>query len=149
MEEGVFQLSRDRQSGAKGGGPGQRRHPAGLRALPLHGQLGIRKLLLQEALGTGTAVQHRPAALLGAEELWNGRLRLHVIGVVGTHMKDWGVDGLSRGNFLEGFLALHGPTYVSSPTEQGGSLQSWHPAQNLAGWMVGRLAGHQDDPLDS
>ena len=41
----------------------------------------------------------------------NGRLRLHVIHVAGTRMKALGVDGLSRGDYLEGFLALQDPIF--------------------------------------
>ena len=36
----------------------------------------------------------------------NGRLRLHVTHVTGTRMKAVGVDGLSRGDYLEGLVSL-------------------------------------------
>ena len=35
----------------------------------------------------------------------SGLLRLHVIHVAGTRMKAWGVDGLSRGDTMEGLMA--------------------------------------------
>ena len=35
----------------------------------------------------------------------DGALILHVIYVAGTHMKAWGVDGLSRGDLLDGMMA--------------------------------------------
>ena len=42
-----------------------------------------------------------------------GGFKLHVIHVAGTRMKHWGVDGLSRGNTLEGLMAgRKGPAVV-------------------------------------
>ena len=43
------------------------------------------------------------------EAVHHGGLVLHVIHVAGTRMKDTGVDGLSRGNLLEGILKGEDP----------------------------------------
>ena len=70
----------------------------------------------------------------------SGRLILHVIHVAGTRMKDWGVDGLSRGDQLEGFLALHDPMtlvplWETAIVRAGSSqLRTW-----LEGWWGGWL----------
>ena len=70
----------------------------------------------------------------------SGRLILHVIHVAGTRMKDWGVDGLSRGDQLEGFLARHDqmtlvPLWESAIVRASGQLRTW-----LDGWWGGGLA---------
>ena len=35
----------------------------------------------------------------------DGGFKIHLIHVAGTRMKSWGIDGLSRGNLMEGMMA--------------------------------------------
>ena len=60
----------------------------------------------------------------------SGALKLHVIHIAGTRMKDWGVDGLSRGDLLEGMMAGKDPlSYI--PMHRGanerseGTVEEW------------------------
>ena len=39
----------------------------------------------------------------------DGDFRLHVIHMAGTRMKSWGIDGLSRGDLMEGMMAGKDP----------------------------------------
>ena len=38
-----------------------------------------------------------------------GGFKLHVIHVAGTRMKSWGIDGLSRGDLMEGMMTGKDP----------------------------------------
>ena len=56
--------------------------------------------------------------------------KLHVIHVAGTRMKSWGVDGLSRGDLMEGMMAGKDPLSfipLSEGADQraGGAVRSW------------------------
>ena len=53
----------------------------------------------------------------------DGCLQLHVIHVAGTQMKEWGVDGLSRGNLMEGMMARK-DTLSFIPLSKGASKRS-------------------------
>ena len=57
-------------------------------------------------------------------------LILHVIHVAGTHMKAWGVDGLSRDDILEGMMAGEDPLSfipLSEGANEGsqGRIEEW------------------------
>ena len=53
----------------------------------------------------------------------DGDLILHVINVAGTHMKAWGVYGLSRGDLLEGMMVgLDSLSFI--PLSEGSSERS-------------------------
>ena len=64
----------------------------------------------------------------------SGRLRLHVIHVAGTRMKEWGVDGLSRADYLDGFLA-HGDPMAMVPVGQCALTRS--DDHRLRTWVEG------------
>ena len=77
-------------------------------------------------------------------------LRLHVIHVAGTRMKALGVDGLSQGDYLEGFLALKDPMALVPLSKGAGTVQRGLPSDpSLVGCLVGRVAGHGANALDS
>lgn len=60
----------------------------------------------------------------------SGALKLHVIHIAGTRMKEWGVDGLSRGDLLEGMMAGNDPlSYIplhkDANERSEGSVEVW------------------------
>ncbi|KAL7527171.1 hypothetical protein ACHAXR_001836 [Thalassiosira sp. AJA248-18] len=54
----------------------------------------------------------------------DGGLILHVIHVAGTRMKSWGVDGLSRGDLLDGMMDGQDPLSFISLAEEGANERS-------------------------
>ena len=60
----------------------------------------------------------------------DGGLQLHVIHVAGTRMKEWGVDGLSRGDLMEGMMAGKDalsfiPLAKGANKRSGGAVRGW------------------------
>ena len=60
----------------------------------------------------------------------DGGLQLHVIHVAGTRMKAWGVDGLSRGDLMEGMMAGKDalsfiPLAEGANERSGGAVRGW------------------------
>jgi len=60
----------------------------------------------------------------------DGDLILHVIHVAGTRMKEWGVDGLSRGDLLEGMMSgldplLFIPLSEGANERSSGKVEDW------------------------
>ena len=74
----------------------------------------------------------------------NSHPRLHVTHVAGTRMKALGVDDLSRGDYLEGFLALHDPMALV-PLSKG--ALSRDGSQRLQAWLDGWWDGWQGTAL--
>jgi hypothetical protein len=60
----------------------------------------------------------------------NGGFKLHVIHVAGTRMKQWGIDGLSRGDRMEGMMAGKDPLSFIPLAEganerSAGAVKAW------------------------
>ena len=67
----------------------------------------------------------------------DGGLVLHVIHVAGTRMKDWGVDGLSRGDLLEGMLAGKDPLSFIPLSKGANERSEGRVAQWVKSWWRG------------
>ena len=60
----------------------------------------------------------------------NGGFKLHVVHVAGTRMKSWGIDGLSRGDLMEGMMAGADPlSFIpladGANTRSNGKVSAW------------------------
>ena len=63
-----------------------------------------------------------------------GDFKLRVIHVAGTRMKSWGIDGLSRGDLMEGMMAGKDPLSFIPPAKGANQRSSGAVKRWIEGW---------------
>ena len=64
----------------------------------------------------------------------DGDFKLHVIHMAGTRMKSWGIDGLSRGDLMEGMMAGNDPLLFIPLAEGANQRSSGAVKRWIEGW---------------